>query len=204
MKNFVVVPQLMQYPLELTFKLWALAPQISVADSQNNLVFYVKQKLFKLKEAITIFGDTERTRPLYYIKADRIIDFSACYDFTDSNGNYVGAVKRRGLKSLWKARYDIFDGESTNLSIQEQNPWVKVADALLAEIPILGLFTGYVFNPVYLVSRADGTVVMRLEKIPTFLSRKFIIKPVDQLSDREEKQVLLSLIMMLLLERHRG
>lgn len=204
MKNFVVVPQLMQYPLELTFKLWALAPQISVADSQNNLVFYVKQKLFKLKEAITIFGDTERTRPLYYIKADRIIDFSARYDFTDSNGNYVGAVKRRGLKSLWKARYDIFDGEATNLSIQEQNPWVKVADALLAEIPILGLFTGYVFNPVYLVSRADGTVVMRLEKIPTFLSRKFIIKPVDQLSDREEKQVLLSLIMMLLLERHRG
>ncbi|MGH1393709.1 MAG: hypothetical protein ACRAVC_06710 [Trichormus sp.] len=194
----------MQYPLELTFKLWALAPQISVADSQNNLVFYVKQKLFKLKEAITIFGDTERTRPLYYIKADRIIDFSARYDFTDSNGNYVGAVKRRGLKSLWKARYDIFDGEATNLSIQEQNPWVKVADALLAEIPILGLFTGYVFNPVYLVSRADGTVVMRLEKIPTFLSRKFIIKPVDQLSDREEKQVLLSLIMMLLLERHRG
>lgn len=194
----------MQYPLELTFKLWALAPQISVADSQSNLVFYVKQKLFKLKEAITIFADEERTRPLYYIKADRIIDFSARYDFTDSNGNYVGAVKRRGLKSLWKARYDIFDGEATNLNIQEQNPWVKVADALLAEIPILGLFTGYVFNPVYLVSRTDGTVVMRLEKIPTFLSRKFIIKPVDQLSDREEQQVLLSLIMMLLLERHRG
>ncbi|MBD2364306.1 hypothetical protein H6G36_24525 [Anabaena minutissima FACHB-250] len=194
----------MQYPLELTFKLWAFAPQISVADSQNNLVFYVKQKLFKLKEAITIFADAERTRPLYYVKADRIIDFSARYDFTDSNGAYIGAVKRRGLKSLWKARYDIFDGDATHLNIQEQNPWVKVADALLAEIPILGLFTGYVFNPVYLVSRADGTVVMRLEKIPTFLSRKFIIKPVDQLSDREEEQVILSLLMMLLLERNRG
>ncbi|HIK05883.1 MAG TPA: hypothetical protein IGS40_14405 [Trichormus sp. M33_DOE_039] len=194
----------MQYPLELTFKLWALAPQISVADSQGNLVFYVKQKLFKLKEAITIFADAERTRPLYYIKADRIIDFSARYEFTDSNGTYIGAVKRRGLKSLWKARYDIFDGEATNLNIQEQNPWVKVADALFAEIPILGLFTGYVFNPVYLVSRADGTVVMRLEKIPTFLSRKFIIKTVDQISDREEQQILLSLLMMLLLERNRG
>ncbi|BAY20593.1 hypothetical protein NIES2100_03350 [Calothrix sp. NIES-2100] len=194
----------MQYPLELTFKFWALAPQISIVDSQGNLVFYVKQKLFKLKEAITIFADVERSRPLYYIKADRIIDFSARYNFTDSNGKEIGAVKRRGLRSLWRARYDIFNGETSNLNIQEKNPWVKVADALFAEIPVLGMFTGYVFNPVYLVSRADGTVVMRLEKIPAFLSRRFTIKPVDQISDREQEQVLLSLMMMLLLERDRG
>ncbi|MCF4970213.1 hypothetical protein [Nostoc sp. CMAA1605] len=194
----------MQYPLELTFKLWAFAPQISVVDAHGNLAFYVKQKLFKLKEAITIFADAEQKQPLYYIKADRIIDFSARYDFTDSNGTYVGGVKRRGLKSIWKARYDIFEGEESNLNIQEQNPWVKVADALFAEIPILGLFTGYVFNPVYIVSRADGTQVMRLEKIPTFLSRKFIIKTIDQMSDREEQQILLSLVMMLLLEKNRG
>jgi uncharacterized protein YxjI len=194
----------MQYPLELTFKFWALAPQISVVDGQGNLAFYVKQKLFKLKEAITIFADAEQSRPIYYIKADRIIDFSARYNFSDSNGTYIGSVKRRGLKSLWRARYDIFDGDTTILNIQEKNPWVKIADALFAEIPIVGMFTGYVFNPVYLVSRADGTIAMRLEKIPTFLSRKFIIKAVDQLSDRQEQQILLSLMMMLLLERNRG
>jgi hypothetical protein len=45
---------------------------------------------------------------------------------------------------------------------------------------------------------------MRLEKIPSFLSRKFTLKKVDHLDDREEKQVLLSLMMMLLLERSRG
>jgi len=194
----------MQYPLELTFKLWALAPQISVVDTQGNLVFYVKQKLFKLKEAITIFADVEQTRPLYDIKADRIIDFSARYDFTDSQGNYIGGVKRRGLRSLWRARYDIFNGDVSTFYIQEKNPWVKIADALFAEIPILGMFTGYVFNPTYLVSRTDGTFVMRLEKIPSFLSRRFTIKAIDQISDREEQQLLLSLVMMILLERNRG
>ncbi len=194
----------MQYPLELTFKLWALAPQISVVDARGSFVFYVKQKLFKLKEAITVFADAAQNNPLYYIKADRVIDFSARYYFTDASGNYIGAVKRRGLKSLWRARYDIFDGETTTLNIQEKNPWIKVMDALFAEIPVLGMFSGYVFNPVYLVSRKDGSVVMRLEKIPSFLSRKFTIKKVDRLGDREEKQVLLSLMMMLLLERSRG
>ncbi|HLO86406.1 MAG TPA: hypothetical protein VK203_15610 [Nostocaceae cyanobacterium] len=195
----------MQYPLQLTFKIWAFAPQIFVNDVQNNLIFYVKQKLFKLKEAITIFADAEQKVPIYYINADRIIDFSARYDFTDTNGNYIGAVKRRGLKSLWRARYDVFDGEVSTFVIQEKNPWVKVADALFSEIPIVGIFSGYVFNPVYLVSRTENnSVVMRLEKSPSFISRKFTIKAVDQITEREEQQILLSLLMMLLLERTRG
>jgi hypothetical protein len=46
--------------------------------------------------------------------------------------------------------------------------------------------------------------VMHLSKKPAFLSRIFTIKQVDRLSDREEIQVLLSLLMMLLLERNRG
>jgi hypothetical protein len=194
----------MQYPLELTFKLWAFAPQISVVDAQGSLQFYVKQKLFKLKEAITVFADAERNQPLYYIKADRIIDFSARYEFTDANNYNIGAVKRRGLRSIWRARYDIFDGDNVIMTIHEKNPWIKVADALFAEIPVVGLFSGYVFNPVYLVSRPDETVVMRLEKIPSFLSRRFAIKAINQLTEKEEKQVLLSLLMMLLLEKSRG
>ncbi|WP_371259614.1 hypothetical protein [Calothrix sp. 336/3] len=60
------------------------------------------------------------------------------------------------------------------------------------------------FNPVYLVCREDGTVVMRLEKIPSFLSRKFTIKPIDKVDGREEQQIILSLMMMLLLEKNRG
>lgn len=194
----------MQYPLELKFKLWAFAPQLSITDSQGNLALYVRQKLWKLREAIGVFSDSERTNQLYSIKADRIIDFSARYNFSDQVDKPLGAVKRRGLKSLWKSHYDIFDGEMVVFTIQEENPWVKVMDSLCAEVPILGMFTGYVFNPTYLVSRPDGRTVMHLSKQPTFLSRMFSIKKVDQISDREEIQVVLSLLMMLLLERNRG
>jgi len=195
----------MQYPLEVTLKIWTLAPKIAVTDAEGNLVFFVKQKLFKLREAIGVFADEAQTQKLYDLKADRIIDFSARYNFIDSNGISLGAVKRKGLRSLWRAHYDIFDNEtSSTLHIQEENPWVKVIDSLFAEIPILGTLSGYVFNPKYLVKRNDGTVVMRLEKRPSWLSRKFTIKPVDQLSSREETQALLSLLMMVLLERSRG
>ncbi|PSR16057.1 hypothetical protein C8255_19840 [filamentous cyanobacterium CCP3] len=194
----------MQYPLEITFKVWTIAPKITVTNADGKVVFFVKQKLFKLKEAIGVFADEGQTQRLYEIKADRIIDFSARYNFTDSSGAVIGAVKRKGMRSLWKAHYDIFDRDSSNLHIQEENPWVKVLDSLFQEVPIIGVLSGYVLNPKYLVKRSDGTVVMRLEKKPSFLSRKFIVKPVDQLSPQEETQVLLSLIMMILLERARG
>jgi uncharacterized protein YxjI len=194
----------MQYPLELTFKLWALAPQITVKDAQGNVVLYVRQKLFKLKEAINVFSDSQRNTLVYDIKADRIIDFSACYHFSDATGKNIGAVKRRGMRSLWRAHYDILEGETIAFTIQEENPWIKVVDALFAEVPVVGIFTGYFFNPTYLVNRPDGRTVMRLSKKPTFLSRVFSIQQVDQLNDREEPQVLLSLLMMLLLERNRG
>ena len=194
----------MQYPLKLTFKFWALAPQISVVDAQEQLSFYIRQKLFKFKEVINVFADENRSQQLYTIKADRIIDFSARYNFADNNGSYIGSVKRRGLRSIWRTYYEIFDGEQVMMLIQEENPWVKVLDAFFSEIPIIGMFSGYVFNPVFLVKRTDGTIVMRLEKIPSFLSRIFTIKQVDKLNSREETQALLSLMMMLLLERSRG
>jgi uncharacterized protein YxjI len=195
----------MEYPLQLTFKVWSIAPTIILTDAQGHSVFFVKQKLFKLKEAIGVFSDANQTNKLYDIKADRIIDFSARYNFTDSDGKSIGAVKRKGMRSIWRAHYDIFDNEmSSTLHIQEENPWIKVLDSLFQEIPIVGALSGYVFNPKYLVKRNDGTVVMRLEKRPSFISRKFIIKPVDHLSSREETQALLSLLMMVLLERARG
>ena len=194
----------MDYPLDLSFKIIALAPQLSVTDAHGSVVMYVRQKLLKLKEAVTVYADTQQTQPLYTMNADRILDWSARYNFADIQGNNLGAVKRQGMKSLWKSHYDILDGETVVMTIQEENPWVKVIDGLVGEIPIIGMFTGYLFHPAYLVARTDGTVVMRLEKKPAFLEGKFAIESKIPLPEREEKQALLSLLMMLLLERSRG
>ncbi len=108
----------LNYPLDISFKVVALAPQISVTDASGNLVFYVKQKLFKLKEAVTVFADAQQTQPLYTMNADRVLDFSARYNFADLQGMPLGAVKRHGMKSLWKARYDILDGDAVVMTIR--------------------------------------------------------------------------------------
>ena len=194
----------LSYPLTLSFKIVALAPQLSVIDANGNLVAYVKQKLFKLKEAVTVFADQEQTQPLFALKADRVIDFSARYHFTDEQGLNIGSIKRQGMRSLWKARYDIMEGETEVMSIQEENGWVKVLDGLFTEIPIVGMFSGYLFHPVYLVLGSGDQVLVRVEKQPAFFEGRFLVEKQADLSEMDEKRVLLSLIMMLLLERRRG
>ena len=194
----------MEYPLELSFKIMAMSPQIRVTDAGGNLLFYVKQKPFKLKEAITVFADESMTQPLFNIKADRVIDFSARYHFSTTGGVPLGSVKREGIKSIWKSHYDIFKGKAHVMSIREQDPWVKVLDGLFMAIPVVGLFAGLVFNPTFAVSRPDGTVVMRLSKQSDLFGSKFAISKQAALDEEQELRALLSMIMMTLLERSRG
>ncbi|MCK4801888.1 MAG: hypothetical protein KAS84_07840 [Anaerolineales bacterium] len=194
----------MEYPLELNFKILALTPQISVTDASGRLIFYVKMKMFKLKEQVIVFADAEQTRPLFRINADRILDISAQYHFTDANGNSLGSVKRKGMRSLWKAHYNILGGDAPVMTIREEKPWVKVLDGLFSQIPIIGLLSGYILHPAYLVSDPDEMVVIRLEKQPSFFESKFIIRKETELDEGGETRVLLSLMMMILLERARG
>lgn len=195
----------MNYPLSLSFKLLAIASQIYLRDANGNLLGYVKQKLFKLKEDINIFADEGQTQHLFNIKADRILDFSANYRFTGNQGNPLGSIRRKGMRSIWKANYEIYDVAGNQvLQINEENGWVKVMDALFGELPVIGMFTGYLFNPSYLVSRIDGTQVARLTKEPAFFEGKFKLEPLVPLSGDEETRVVLGVLTMTLLERARG
>ena len=195
----------MNYPLTLSFKLLALASQIYIRDANGNLIGYVKQKLLKLKEDINVYADEQQNQLLFNIKADRVLDISAKYNFTDSQGNYIGAIKRQGMRSIWKANYEVFDGHNNPvLQIREESAWIKVYDSLIGEIPIVGMFTGYLFNPAYIVSKTNGTPVARLQKKPALLEGKFSLEGQTQLSGDEEVRVLLSVLTMTLLERSRG
>lgn len=184
----------------------ALAPQIFVEDANGSTICYVKQKMFKFKEDIQVFVDAKKTRQIASIKANKVIDWSARYFFTDAEGDEIGSVGRQGMRSIWRARYDIFNpgDDTSDFKIQEANPWSKVMDSLLGQIPIVGFFTGYMFHTAYEAKRADGTVVMRVTKKPALLESKFKIEKFADLSPKEELNLIYSFLMLLLLERSKG
>ena len=189
----------MEYPLQVSFKIITIGSKFTVTDRNGNVVFYVKQKLFKLKEAIKVFTDKSQLNQLYTINADRIIDFSARYHFTDMGGQNFGSVKRKGGRSIWRAHYEIYDPQNQTMTISEESVFVRFMDALIPDI-----CSGFLFHPSYLIARLDGTEMMRVKKKSSLFEGKFQINKLAEMSDYEEIQILLSIMMMLLLERIRG
>lgn len=195
----------LKFPLNLNFNIATISNDFSAVDASGNTIAYVRQKMFKLKEAIDVFNDESKSKVNYKIKADRWIDFSAAYSMEDPNGKELGKVARKGWRSIWKANYQLIDqNEKHQYSINEDNAWVKVLDGILGEIPILGFFTGYVFNPTYSVSDLQGKVVVKLKKQPSFFGRKFVIEKLHDIDADDQQRILLGLMMMVLLERRKG
>jgi uncharacterized protein YxjI len=102
------------------FKIIGAAFHIYKADGE--LAFYSKQKAFKLKEDIRIYTDETMKTEALLITARQIIDFSAAYDVIDSTtGEKVGALKRKGWRSMIKDEWIIMDAEDREIGLIEED-----------------------------------------------------------------------------------
>ena len=195
------------YPLNVSFKILALAPQLSITDATGKPLLYVKQKLFKFKEKVEVFTDKSKTTLIGTIKANKVLDWSARYFFETPTGAQIGSVGRKGMRSMWKASYETFNpgDETPDYKISEENPFAKIMDGLIGEIPIVGFASSYLFHPKYAAtSHSNGQVVMRLTKKPALWEGKFELEKLADLTPQQELNLLLSFTMLLLLERARG
>ncbi|MEN8816793.1 MAG: hypothetical protein ABF274_07995 [Nonlabens sp.] len=194
-----------EYPIKFSFKVTTLSNDFTAKNASGQTIAYVKQKMFKLKEAITVYSDESKTRILYTIAANQWLDFSAAYSIKDANEKEIGKIARKGWRSMWKAEYDIVNqNNEPQYKVQEANAWVRVGDSLLGEIPVLGFFTGYLFNPTYNVTNRNGEIVVKLKKKPSLLGKEFELEKTANIDEDDKELVMLGLMMMILLERRRG
>lgn len=193
-----------QFPLSVRFKLLALSHQFELIDAQGQCLGYVKQPWLKLKEAVTVYSNANMDGVLYTINADRILDISAHYNIATAQGIALGELQRHGLKSFFKAHYELHIAEQCTYTIQETNPWVKVIDSFLGEIPILGFLSNYFFHPRYALIDTAGQECLVVQKQASFFERVFKIESCPVLSSSHENTAVLASLMMILLESKRG
>jgi hypothetical protein len=194
----------MQFPIQIVFKLLALAPQMYVNDGSGQHLGYVRQKLLAFKEKVTVFQDDTQTTPIYSIAADRVIDFNAEYHFANAAGARLGSVQRSGMRSLWRAHYIININGAPAFELHEASGWVRLVDGILGEIPFVGFLTGYFLNPKYNITRSQGAAALQMIKQRSLFESTFTIEKLVELTAAEQEAVMLGLMMIVLLERSRG
>ena len=111
---------------------------------------------------------------------------------------------RHGMRSLWRASYEIKDRTDNVIGwTTERNPVVKLVDGLLGEIPYAEFVMGYFLNPKYDIDMEDGRQAC-IVKRRSFLEGRFTLESESNFSSEEEQVLLPAVVMMLVLERERG
>lgn len=141
MTNPVPAPKALTFPTvyNIRRKVLVLAgAQLHVRNAGDQLIAFTQMKAFKLKEDIRIYADEAKTKELLSIQARQIIDFSASYDVTDSTagGQKVGALRRKGMKSIIRDEWVILDAADREIGlIQEESAFVAVLRRFINWIP---------------------------------------------------------------------
>ena len=86
-----------------------------------------EQKAFRLKEDIRVNDGSSGTEILR-IQADRIIDFSACYQVYDTlTGEHLGSLRRKGWSSLIRDSWEILDADGiVRGRVTEDSQWKAI------------------------------------------------------------------------------
>lgn len=101
------------------FKLFGGA--FHVYDGNGDVLFYSKQKAFKLREDFRVYSDESQTQELLAIKTPQILDIGATYNVQDvTTGEDVGALRRKGLKSIIKDEWVIISKEGQEIGILKE------------------------------------------------------------------------------------
>jgi uncharacterized protein YxjI len=118
-------------------QVFALTGKLRFYNPNDELVLYVEQKMFRLREDIRVFGDESKTQELLLIQARNIIDFSAAYDVIEAaNGQKVGALRRKGLRSMFRDEWEVLDAADQPIGMLFED---SVGQALLRRF-LLGSF----------------------------------------------------------------
>ena len=195
---------MLNYPLELGFKIATVGTRVRVVDAAGRQVAYLRRKKFRLKEDVRVYEDENQSRLRFRLMADRVVDFGASYAVSGPAGRPLGAVRQRGARSLWKRTYEVSHPSGKVIGvIHEENPFVKVLDSLAEALPFADALGGLFFNPAYLVD-LGGETVLRMKKERSVFESRFRLDKLGDLSEEEEDLLLASLRRVLLLERDRG
>lgn len=87
-----------------------------IYDESGQVVAYSKLAAFRLREDVRLYTGEDMAQEILRIGARQILDIGATYDVVDSaTGTPVGALRRRGLKSIVRDEWAILDAEGREI-----------------------------------------------------------------------------------------
>jgi uncharacterized protein YxjI len=97
-----------------------------VKDDSGETVMYSTQKAFKLREDMSVWASEKQERELLRISTPHVLDWGATYYVVDvTTGEEVGAIARKGLKSVVRDEWIFLSGEQEEIGMLTESGWAR-------------------------------------------------------------------------------
>ena len=108
-------------PYTITQKIHPISTRYVVTGPDGGEVCHVRKKKFKLREELVLWADADETRPWARVKARNVVDFGGTYDVLDEGERPVGALRRQGMQSMLRARWEVQDTAGGVLAVVQED-----------------------------------------------------------------------------------
>lgn len=100
----------------------------------GRMIMYVKHPFFRLREEFKIWADEGETQALLTVKSRQVVAINFAFDIIDARTNeWLGAVQKRGLKSIVRDTFELLDPQGQVVGKVEE----KGASLMRRFIPLL-------------------------------------------------------------------
>ncbi len=146
-----------------------------VLDPEGNIVFFTKMRAFKLKEDFRILAADKQTE-LIQIQARQILDIAATYDVNDlQTGERIGSFRRKGLKSIFKDEWIIFDAAENEIGMIQED-----SGALAFMRRFIGNITNLFAPQRHIGTVGDNPVLVFRQTRNPFITKSYLDFAVDR------------------------
>ena len=161
-------------------------------DENGILLLYSKQKAFKLKEDFRVYTDERQVEELLTIKTPQILDIGATYNVQDATtGEPVGAIRRRGIKSIFKDEWVFLSNEAEEIGkLTESCIFAALLSRLVNLIP-----------QKYVITSADGRKITEIKQHFNPFILKYSMTILESESSIDRRLLISSGILLAAIER---
>ena len=175
------------------FKLFGGA--FHVYDESGNLLFYSKQKAFKLREDFRVYSDERQAEELLTIKTPQILDISATYNVQEpAAGETIGAIKRKGIKTIFKDEWIFLSKEGQEIGKLSES---SIAGALLSRFI-------NIIPQKYVIVSSDGRELAHIKQHFNPFILKYSMTIIDPAPSIDRRLLISSGILLAAIERREG
>lgn len=127
------------------YEVYAPAAPGTGSKEEAELLVFAEQKRMKLKEEIGFFADTAKTKPLFSVKAENILDPRGRYQVLDPSGAVIARFKKNFGQSFLRSTWHLQDdaGNETGTA-QERNLLAALFRRYGSLIPYVGELLGLI------------------------------------------------------------